>query len=404
MKTYIIEFFLIAVSFAVSCSERPVAGGMPVTVELDCGRMQTRSGGYDEDLVWDVNLFVTGCEGIAEEHVYCRFDPPVKGIIPFELSLLREREYSIYAFANAGYDMGQRNGRELAGMKFYIPYPDSFDHGMPMSGMAEDVTIADGSALPLRMERLVSKVSVSLDRSRLDRGLDFHIAGIRVGNCPRCALAFRESKAEGGGDLFPSGYYAEGTDMTEVYLLENRQKRMDADLCSYVEMEIDYRSDHFYTEGGRGLIYRFYLRENDSFDVMRNCHYHITVCPEQDGLLCDDSWRVDRRGLVTWKGDPYLKIIPEGTSVDGVFYDHYYEMDRNTSRHFDLAYSPSYMELWLRDDLVDDEKADGRALYEMDADGKGFTVTSLGKECTTMMEIHAGAPLNDYEMIAIRVR
>ena len=45
------------------------------------------------------------------------------------------------------------------------------------------------------------------------------------------------------------------------------------------------------------LIYRFYLGENlNSLDVERNCHYQITICPEDDGLK-GDGWRVDKGGI-----------------------------------------------------------------------------------------------------------
>lgn len=39
----------------------------------------------------------------------------------------------------------------------------------------------------------------------------------------------------------------------------------------------------------------------------------------------------------------------------------------------------------------------------MDPDGKGFTVKSLGKVCSSAMEIQAGEPLNDYIMLVIEM-
>ena len=137
--------------------------------------------------------------------------------------------------------------------------------------------------------------------------------------------------------------------------------------------------------------------------VQRNCHYTVTVCPQRDGLLCEDSWRVDKSALMERNAEPYLKIQPRGTVVDGIFYENYYELTRGEEMHFTVVHSPSNMKIWLRDDLVEDEMNDGRALYTMDADGNGFTVKSLGRVCTTIMEIMAGPPLNGSITIAIGI-
>ncbi len=188
-----------------------------------------------------------------------------------------------------------------------------------------------------------------------------------------------------------------------VYLMENRQTALDKELCSYIEIDVDYNSPHYYTAPGKGIKYRFYLRENNGCTVRRNSIYNITVTPEADGLLCEDSWRLDKKALIPVDYRTYMALNPAGTVVDGKYCPNYYEMGKGASMHFNLDFSPTYMNVHLREDLVIDEREEGRAVYEMDADGKGFTVTSLGRECITMMEIVADEPLSDSETIVIAV-
>lgn len=408
MKRYFTETVLCCALAAIPCSCRgPLAdsdGGVRQTIVLGCGRIATKAATADEDAIWDINLYIFGEGGLIEEHKFIMYPSPMYGEIHLLSDLILHREYTIAAVANAGYDMGVMDWDDFKNVSYHLPRPDGFTHGMPMLGKAMKYRASpEPEPLDIGMERLLSKVTVKLDRSRLDRDVEFNVALVRVGNCPKVAWILPPSRIESPSEVFQSGYYTEGGDINEVYLLENMQGALDKDLCSYIEIEIDYDSPVYYTSGGRCLKYRFYLREGNSYMVQRNCHYTVTVCPQRDGLLCDDSWRVDKSALMERDAEPYLKIQPRGTVVDGVFYENYYELPLGGEMHFTVVHSPSNMKIWLRDDLVEDEMNDGRALYTMDADGNGFTVKSLGRVCTTIMEIMAGPPLNGSTTIAIGI-
>lgn len=391
-----------AIMAAVSCTKETADNEVDIEICALCG--ETRSGEKeDENGIWDINLFITGAEGKAEYHRYRTFNTAVEEMPPEKFRLVFGRGYKVWAIANAGFDYGAKNEDELKALKFYLIYPNHFERGFPMAAEREMIPVK-GAGSEIRLERLVSKVSVRLDRSALDSDVAFDIAGAKVGNCPRYVRPFSLSRPERADtDIFPAGYYAPGGDSFDVYLAENMQGELNPDLCSFLEMDIDYSSGEYYTEGGKCLKYRFYLRENDSYDVRRNSHYRVTVKPEKDGLLCEDSWRVDKSALLRWSGDPYLKISPNGTLVDGVFYEYYYELERSGSLHFSLAAFPKSMKIWLRDDLVLDEREDGRMEYIMDDDGRGFTAKSLGKPCLSMMDIRTGEPLNEDITICVSV-
>lgn len=408
MKRYFIETALCCILAAITCSCCGTLdeGGCEArqAIVLDCGRIASKAVAADEDAIWDINLYIFGEGGLLEDHKYIRYPSPMYGKIHLAADLIMHREYTVAAFANAGYDMGTMDWDDFKNSSYHLPRPDGFTHGMPMLGKVMKYKPSQESeSMNINMERLLSKVTVKLDRSRLDRDVDFNVALVRVGNCPKVAGLLPPSRIESPSEVFQSGYYTNGGDTNELYLLENMQGALDKDLCSYIELEIDYESPYYYTEGGRCLKYRFYLREGNSYMVQRNCHYTVTVCPQRDGLLCEDSWRVDKSALIERNAEPYLKVLPRGTVVDEVFYENYYELSLGEEMHFDLIHFPSEMKIWLRDDLVEDERNDGRALYTMDADGNGFTVKSLGRVCTTIMEIMAGPPLNGSITIAIGI-
>lgn len=408
MKRYFTEVMLCCTLAAIPCSCNGTLDeggcGARQSIVLNCGRIETKATDADEDAVWDINLYIFGEGGLLEDHKYIRYPSPMYGKIHLTSDLIIHREYTVTAFANAGYDMGAMNLDDFKGSSYHLPRPDGFTHGMPMLGKVMKYKPSQESeSLNINMERLLSKVTVKLDRSRLDRDVDFNVALVRVGNCPKLAGIPPPSRIESPSEVFQNGYYTNGGDVNELYLLENMQGELNKDLCSYIEIDIDYESPSYYTEGGRCLKYRFYLREGNSYLVQRNCHYTVTVCPQRDGLLCEDSWRVDKSALIERNAEPYLKILPRGTVVDEIFYENYYELSLGEEMHFDLAHFPSNMKVWLRDDLVEDERNDGRALYTMDNDGNGFTVKSLGRVCTTVMEIMAGPPMNDSVTIAIGI-
>lgn len=377
---------------------------------LDCGEEACRSSISSEDGIWDVNLYVFAENGMEEFHRYIEYGNALHISTEISVRLVKSREYTIVAFANAGFDTGDfQDWQTMKKWKYYLAYPDGGNRGIPMCGVCEGF-LHDGNAkVTVQLERLMSRISIRLDKSRLDKDIDFHIMRATIGNCPKCMTPFSESPRE-NADYFAYGYSCEwfsdkwDSAPVNVYMLENKQGHLDRNRCSYVELEIDYNSPECHSSDSRGLVYRFYIRENDSYNVLRNSIYNITVCPRANGLMCDDDWRVDKSSLIYEKDtSARLEIIPEGTDIDGRFYAHFFRMAKGESRHFVISKNPENMDIHFREDLLQDEKNEGRAEYIMDDNQKGFTVKSLGKTCSTAMEIHAGDPLNSSIMLVIEI-
>lgn len=306
------------------------AGDVHIVMNVAGSPPGTRSEDPDENLVSDMNILVFDSNGMLEEKVYLKTSQMEKseaGYV-YRTTLLRGCRYSVYACANMGYSLDLSTIEELEGYRYYLVYPDDYRMGMPMCGKAEDITVPYDGKVSVPLERLMAKVSLSIDRSALSEDVEFHVRRVLVGACPRSAALFKDSMAATVDDIFNIGFSKDYDDVallnvdtgygksgsTDVYILENmhgdlldasisdQDKVFDegnplAGLCSYIEIEADYISDSHYTEPGESLRYRFYLGEdNGNFDVRRNRHYDICVRPENDGIS-EDSWRVDRSGL-----------------------------------------------------------------------------------------------------------
>ena len=222
-------------------------------------------------------------------------------------------------------------------------------------------------------------------------------------------------------DCFPVGFVRDDLETADLnmtvgdglskeislYMLENMQGKMDRHIisdmdkgfdeddprrmtCSYVEIELEYLSHEKYS-GPDGLKYRFYLGEDrNSLDVERNCHYHITVAPEDDGLS-EDSWRVDKSDLMDM-GKPYIKGYPSD----------YIRGDIGEKIHLWCELRPWNAPLVIDTEVMDEDRAEGIYDYVIDEDGKGVTLTLTGPG-TGIVYMEAGDPINDAALFIIEV-
>ena len=317
----------------VSCSdilpESPATDGMKsgITIRFGIGSAQTKALNPDEALISDINIFVFNSYGVLEGKAYLNGSGG-SGWPEWETALVKNVEYSIYACANLGYRVDIDSLEELKGFRYHIAYPDDYSIGLPMSGCLENVTVT-GDGLTVPLERLMSKISISIDRSQLDEDVEFLVRNIRVEGCPRHITPFSRNHISDPLDFFPSGFirkdyetdilnteYGEDRTSGEVclYLLENMQGDLLAGnddetrkilpendgrrhLCSYVEIKSEYMSDSRYSRQGEYLVYRFYPGENPgNFDVCRNTEYKIRIVPKGSGLD-GTEWRIDKSGL-----------------------------------------------------------------------------------------------------------
>lgn len=284
----------------------------------------------EENRLSDLNLYVFNERRQLEQHIYLKGADlhNSDGGYSHQISLLKGCRYSLYAFANTGWKLWFENIAELKAYRYFFAYPDDYRIGIPMAGMAEDVEIGESREIIVPMKRLMAKVSLRIDRSRLDRDVSMNVAHVTVGGCAKSVQVFGDSRITVPDEAFITGFSRTGSEVSglngniggglsrdiSLYLAENMQGNLlygsvsykdkyfpegdpNADICSYVEIWFDYISETQHTIPGKSLVYRFYLGEDEcNFDVRRNAHYNITVTPEGDGLQ-SEGWRIDKSNV-----------------------------------------------------------------------------------------------------------
>ena len=396
------------------CSEEYPEGQLRVATDIffSAGTPLSRAADPDEDKVSDINVFVFSPDGFLEKSEY------LSGETRCSFSLVEGREYDIYACANFGYKLKIRSLEELLAAEFYLVYPDDYSLGVPMCAVKRGVKA--GKSVKMELERLMAKVSVSIDRNRLSEGVTMNVVGMRVGNCPKKAKVFSPSAVESSRDCFSKGF-ERGRDECEVlnrslsggvsqevslYVLENLQgdfpgeissdaeKTLDSlevasERCTFVEMDLEYSSPYFYTSEGY-LKYRFYLGESRSdLNVERNCHYHITVTPENDGLS-DDGWRVSKEAL---RSEVSFSMTPSG----------YLEARVGETVHVRCSFTPPGAPFDIGLEELEEDRKTGIYDYVIDSDGFGVTLT-LKNPGAGMLYMEVGDPVNQAGILYLQVK
>lgn len=293
-----------------------------VEVKVETDAQWTRA--MDEWLVRDVCMVAFDEEGKAE-CIYRSHDLADDAV----LRLMKDRTYEIAVTANInGY--GYDNLEDLGNA--YLVSGETFGQGIPMSGTVRNFSTHSDTVVRIDLERTMAKISLRLDRSRLTSDTKLTVTDVALRNCPEKVRIFAESRIDIGDkcmdmrldqDMVKRLNHDDEGGMSEeisMYVFENLQGNFSTDgissesekvfaegdirkdLCTYMEIGMAYSSDSLYSIE-KPLIYRFYLGDGpNSLDIERNHHYHITVCPEEDGIS-EDSWRIEKEGLYSYVQD-----------------------------------------------------------------------------------------------------
>lgn len=285
------------VSFTVSPwveSEEEVVP-MAVSVNGDDSDL-TRGSLGDENGIWDLNIWVYDEYASSVVRRFIQYPGARYGGVNLDLRLLHDVRYRVFVLANAGFDVGPMGLEDLLEWRLYLSVPEGNLRGVAMSAMGEYKIPKGSKGIDMKLDRLMSKVSVSFDASALDSDVSMVMTRARVMNCPRSVCAFSSSKAVDSDDMFSLGYSQECLNSAVLYLCENLRGEDDT-LASYVELEFIYESSK-YRSVGRGLVYRFHIKDGKNSAAVRNRHYRYILRPSGDGLGSSDSWALDRSNLV----------------------------------------------------------------------------------------------------------
>ncbi len=409
---------MLAAGWAMNgCSIRgEISGEAEIGVRFSGGVLQGKAMDPDEEKISDISLMIFNEDGSLEE--YFRLED---GAAECTARLVYGKKYIFCACANFGHKVYAEDISGLDGIVCHLAYPDDYREGIPMYARQEVTVGEDCGEITVMLERLMAKISLRMDRTRLSDDVEMYARSVRIGNCPRRARVFGKNRIDDEDWFFPSGFSrtdqetaalnrssSSGKSGTvSLYMLENMQgtlqepagsdeeKPFDVDdrrsrVCSYIELELDYVSGTYYS-GGEGLKYRFYLGENPgSLDIERNCHYHITVAPEDDGLS-DDGWKVDKSDLV-YCGETRFESFPSGYIVG----------DIGDKVHVWCEFFPEDAPFDVGMSYMEDDRRNGIYDYVIDEDGHGATLTLTGPG-TGLIYMEAGPPVNDAALFYIEV-
>lgn len=254
----------------------------------------TRASLPDEDAIRDVNLYVYDAYGSPFSHEYIQLSQAGIGRAGVWTSLTAGCDYQLFVLVNAGFDAGFMTMNELRKWKLYLNYPQGSTRGIPMAGELH-IDGADRSGkTEVELERLMAKVCLDFNASGLDKDVFMQPVSATVGNCPRWITPFSECECSPTRDCFAYGYACNWAESQCLYLLESIDKSGESPFCPYVEVDLDYLSGRYASNGKDGLKYRFRLGGG----VKRNNCLHISVTPRGNGLEGTDSWRTDTSFLV----------------------------------------------------------------------------------------------------------
>lgn len=409
---------LLASVLTVSCNEKEAVEGteQKVVIRVLCEGYRTRSTGSIDDLITDINIIAFDGKD-AEISEWIQTD----GMEEISLSLVRGRKYTIFAGANIGRRLDIKTLEELDEASIEIVEGKKFENGLPMSAIIKDVDPETDTSIELELRRMAAKISLRLDRSRLSEDVKMEVEAVRIGNYPKYMKLYGTNRIESIYDRYDTGfeYGAEECSLLNtigrkgisseisMYLPENMQGEFPYEIssdeekvledddplfntCSYMEIELGYRSTGLVSHD-RNLIYRFYLGDGiDNLDVEGNCHYHITIVPEDDGLS-GGGWRVDKSGL--GPSDPFLTLHP-GSYIEGKVGD---------KIHVWCEFYPTTAEFDIGKEELEYDRKRGIYDYTVDSDGHGVTL-DLKKPGTGIVYMSAGEPINRSEMAIIVVK
>lgn len=259
-----------------------------VEIRFRASESDTRALLPDEEKISDINILIFDENGFLEQQFHF-----TDGRKSCRTGLLSGVKYSIHACANIGYKLRVERLEDLNELEYFLSYPDEYREGIPMSASETGVLIQEGSVVDMNLERLMSKISLTMDRSKLSEGVSMDVTGVIIGNCPKKVKIFSESRAQSEDDCFNVGFTHMDTDCSllntedlggksgslSLYMLENLQGQFSengidkdedkvlvendprASVCSYIEIWFQY---HYGDTSSKDspLIYRFYLGED----------------------------------------------------------------------------------------------------------------------------------------------
>lgn len=315
MRNILLLALLVFLPVMMSCVqeiEYPEQAGkekVKVSFDLDVVDGVRSSITPDENRIGNANIYIYE-RGVLVGNAYADNGTDVV------LTLTAGVDYNVYVLANVGKVEAYPEEEDM--IRNYtcrISSIADLDSCLPLAGCLKSVSLdKNGQKIIVPVERLVSKVMFSVDKSALE-GLE--ITSVRLRQSSLAVSPFVEKgSAAADADMVADGDYCSADDIRSLnsgdlvcfYALENCQgvllpdnsdpwkKVLDdnsekSELCTYLEVSCIFGDAGMY-EGE--VMYRLYLGQDNctDFNLKRNTVLDVSLCLTDDGLGRGVSWRV----------------------------------------------------------------------------------------------------------------
>lgn len=254
-------------------------GSCPLTLRFEPEEMQqTATRAADENAIRDLNIWACGTGIGRDVHLYIP-----DGKTATTLALIPDN-YHFYAVANAGHDLGEMNETALKTLAASFFGEPGTGEAIPMAARGE-LHISGPASLTLRMERLVSKLSLTLSVASALQGA-LTVESVQLLSVPSRCLYFADNRASDPSQRTDySAQSVSGTSFSREYYLPENMAGTNASITS------ERQKDKAHAPSGaswlrikarhadRPVTYSVYLGANNTtdFNVERNTLHHLNI-------------------------------------------------------------------------------------------------------------------------------
>lgn len=267
-----------------------------------------------ESLIEDMNIFIFTPDNLLIRRGFITGS----NISLEDMVLTTNATYNIYAVANWGKEIECNTVHELESIMYEgedLTQLQNGKGGKILSGKLENVKLSFKEPLVMGLGRLLGKIQVKCNLSRLSSGVSLSVKKVSLKNVPKGVALFKDNVAVevADGESLEGGILQGITyNGVEFYMFENLQgdvagakgNKDKASLlgearrrvCSYIEMECSLVS-----KSKKGtIIYRFYLGGNSDCNVYRNACQNVTVnfvgnvSEQENSVSVDNGALMDR--------------------------------------------------------------------------------------------------------------
>ena len=254
-------------------------GSCPLTLRFEPEEMQqTATRAADENAIRDLNIWACGTGIGRDVHLYIP-----DGKTATTLALIPDN-YHFYAVANAGHDLGEMNEAALKTLAASFSGEPGTGEAIPMAARGE-LHISGPASLTLRMERLVSKLSLTLSVASALQGA-LTVESVQLLSIPSRCLYFADNRASDPSQRTDySAQSVSGTSFSREYYLPENMAGTNASITS------ERQKDKAHAPSGasclrikarhadRPVTYSVYLGANNTtdFNVERNTLHHLNI-------------------------------------------------------------------------------------------------------------------------------